>query len=51
MNWRIGIDGLRALAIIPVLIFHAAPSLLPGSFAGVNLFLVSCGYLIVNILV
>lgn len=51
MNYRVEIDGLRAFAIIPVLIFHAAPSLLPGGFTGVDVFFVISGYLITNILI
>jgi len=43
------IDGLRALAIAPVVLHHAAPSLLPGGFAGVDIFFVISGYLITAI--
>lgn len=43
------IDGLRALAIAPVVIHHAAPALLPGGFAGVDVFFVISGYLITGI--
>lgn len=38
------IDGLRALAIIAIVCFHMRPSLLPGGFLGVTLFLVLAGY-------
>lgn len=38
------IDGLRALAIIGIVCFHMRPSLLPGGFLGVTLFLVLSGY-------
>lgn len=38
------IDGLRALAIIGIVFFHMRPSLLPGGFLGVTLFLVLAGY-------
>jgi len=40
------IDGLRALAIIPVVLYHLYPSLCPGGFAGVDVFFVISGYLI-----
>jgi peptidoglycan/LPS O-acetylase OafA/YrhL len=40
------IEGLRALAVISVLINHAFPSALPGGFAGVDIFFVISGYLI-----
>ena len=48
--WRSDITGLRALAVLPVLIFHAWPSLLPGGFVGVDVFFVISGYLISGIL-
>jgi len=40
------IEGLRALAVIAVLINHAFPSALPGGFVGVDIFFVISGYLI-----
>lgn len=40
------IDGLRALAILPVIIFHFFPALCPGGYAGVDVFFVISGYLI-----
>lgn len=48
--WRSDITGLRALAVLPVLIFHAWPGLLPGGFVGVDVFFVISGYLISGIL-
>jgi peptidoglycan/LPS O-acetylase OafA/YrhL len=45
-GWRSDIDGLRALAIVPVVIFHIAQSLLSGGYAGVDVFFVISGYLI-----
>ena len=40
-----GLDGLKTLALIVVLIYHTFPSFLPGGFLGVILFLVISGYL------
>lgn len=48
--WRADITGLRALAVIPVLLFHAFPQIMPGGFVGVDVFFVISGYLISGIL-
>jgi peptidoglycan/LPS O-acetylase OafA/YrhL len=50
ISYRPDIDGLRALAIFPVVLFHAFPNLLPGGFIGVDIFFVISGYLITSIL-
>lgn len=39
MKYRAEIDGLRALAVIPVILFHAGFSLFSGGFVGVDVFL------------
>jgi len=48
--YRPDIDGLRALAIIAVICFHAFPSYLSGGFIGVDVFFVISGFLITQIL-
>jgi peptidoglycan/LPS O-acetylase OafA/YrhL len=46
INYRPEIDGLRAWAVLSVLVFHFYPSALPYGFLGVDLFFVISGYLI-----
>lgn len=48
--YRADIDGLRAIAVISVVVFHAFPELLTGGFVGVDIFFVISGYLITGIL-
>ncbi len=50
MKYRPEVDGLRALAVIPVILFHAGLSLLSGGFVGVDIFFVISGYLITSII-
>ncbi len=50
LAYRREIDGLRALAIIPVVVHHAFPDVLPGGFAGVDVFFVISGFLITGII-
>jgi peptidoglycan/LPS O-acetylase OafA/YrhL len=45
-----GLDGLRALAVIAVFLYHAQPHWLPGGFLGVDVFFVISGYLIASLL-
>jgi len=49
-TFRRDIQGLRALAVVPVVLFHADPALMPGGFVGVDIFFVISGYLITQIL-
>ncbi|MDO6681334.1 acyltransferase [Oceanobacter sp. 5_MG-2023] len=51
MKYRPEIDGIRALAILPVMLFHAGFNLLPGGYVGVDVFFVISGFLITTILV
>src|SRR4051794_31274848 len=48
---RPGIDGLRALAVVAVVLYHADVSWLPAGFLGVDVFFVVSGYLICSLLV
>ena len=50
MIYRPEIDGLRAVAVLPVIFFHAGFSLFGGGFIGVDIFFVISGYLITTII-
>ena len=51
MKYRAEIDGLRAIAVIPVILFHSGLELFSGGFIGVDVFFVISGYLITTILI
>lgn len=51
MKYRGEIDGLRALAVVPVILFHAGFELFSGGFVGVDVFFVISGYLITTLLI
>jgi peptidoglycan/LPS O-acetylase OafA/YrhL len=51
LKYRAEIDGLRTLAVVPVILFHAGFELFSGGFVGVDVFFVISGYLITTILI
>lgn len=51
IKYRPEIDGLRAIAVVPVLFFHASYPHFGNGFLGVDIFFVISGYLITGILI
>jgi len=50
IRYRPEIDGLRAVAVVPVILFHLGVGLIPGGFLGVDVFFVISGFLITSII-
>lgn len=50
LSYRPEVDGLRAVAVMPVILFHAGFSVFSGGFVGVDIFFVISGYLITSII-
>lgn len=51
MQYRREIDGLRTVAVVPVILFHAGFEIFSGGFVGVDVFFVISGYLITSIII
>jgi peptidoglycan/LPS O-acetylase OafA/YrhL len=51
LRYRADIDGIRSVAVLGVVVFHAYPKLIPSGLVGVDCFFVNSGYLITSIIV
>ena len=50
MKYRSEIDGLRALAVVPIILYHAGFTAAGGGYVGVDVFFVISGYLITTLI-